>query len=316
MMRCHRVGAVIVVLAGALVPAAGFTTQPLERLALRGSTPYHRRNSDAALPALSPFEGKEQEQESFSWLPSSSAWRGFVASFAAVLVVFSGSLRSVHAEQAAASAPPAQPASSVQLYFGQGCFWHVQHELVSKEVKDLGRGADEVTALSGYAGGTKKADSVCYHTFPFAPTDYSTLGHTEVVSVSVPEDKVGDFAKLILDAGARYPFGRADPQDMGSEYRSAIGLPGGTQSPLYKQIEEANAGRLRLVAGKGNDDDTLASKKVWVYDSDKFPFYQAEVYHQFHDDMTERYSRQYHQIKGSLVKNGKIKSVECPELGF
>jgi hypothetical protein len=39
---------------------------------------------------------------------------------------------------------------------------------------------------------------------------------------------------------------------------------------------------LQLVEGKGDDADTLFKKKVWVLDSNKFPFRQAEIYHQFH----------------------------------
>jgi hypothetical protein len=31
--------------------------------------------------------------------------------------------------------------------------------------------------------------------------------------------------------------------------------------------------------GKGGDADNLGKKSIWVYDSNVFPFYQAEVYH-------------------------------------
>ena len=51
---------------------------------------------------------------------------------------------------------PSLAASEVELidvYFGCGCFWHVQHEFVVAEQKILGRSDDELTARAGYAGG-------------------------------------------------------------------------------------------------------------------------------------------------------------------
>lgn len=74
---------------------------------------------------------------------------------------------------------------------------------------------------------------------------------------------------------------RVDPGDRGSEYRSLIGLPGGMSHPMYPQVEEAGIAKgFTLEAGKGNDPDTFGKRLVYVYDSNKFPFYQAEVYHQ------------------------------------
>jgi len=219
---------------------------------------------------------------------------------------------------AAVAAPrSAHAESNVNVFFGQGCFWHVQHELVKKEASSLQRQGPAFTALAGYAGGTKVGDGgrVCYHNMAMAP-DYGQMGHTEVVNVSVPESKVGDFAKDYFDAAAKYPFGRADPQDRGGEYRSAIGLPGGVDGPLFKQVEEANAGRLKLLKGQGNDADTVGTKNVWVYDSDKFPFYQGEVYHQFHDDMLEKYGRDYKNLKKVMLQEGTLKQGQCPEMGF
>ncbi|CAE7236552.1 unnamed protein product [Symbiodinium sp. CCMP2592] len=207
--------------------------------------------------------------------------------------------------------------SEVKMYVGQGCFWHVQHEVVKQEASDLGRQPTEITALSGYAGGTEVGGNgeVCYHNMAMAP-DYGRMGHTEVVNVSVPEGKVGAFAKAYFDAAAKYPFGRADPQDRGTEYRSAIGIPGGMDGPLFKEVEAANNGRLQLVRGQGNDADTVGTKKVWIYDSNSFPFHQGEIYHQFHDDMLERYPQEYHKLKKVLVAQGTVQKVACPEMGF
>ena len=211
------------------------------------------------------------------------------------------------------SYPRAASASNVNIYMGQGCFWHLQHEVVKQEAT-LSRLAGEVTGVSGYAGGKEVGGNgeVCYHNRQMAP-DYGRMGHTEVVSVSVPEENVGDFTKAYFDAASKYPFGRADPQDFGSEYRSAIGIPGGVDGPLFKAVEAANAGRFELLRGQGNDDDTVGTKKVWVYDSNKFPFHQAEIYHQFHDDMLERYSEKYHSLKKLLVSQGTIRKVACPD---
>ena len=76
---------------------------------------------------------------------------------------------------------------------------------------------------------------------------------------------------------------RVDPGDRGGEYRSLIGLPGGTQHAQYAAIEQAaNEAGFQLVAGKGSDPDTLKKQIVYVYDTAKYPFYQAEIYHQFH----------------------------------
>mmetsp|Transcript_41229 Transcript_41229/g.76690 ORF Transcript_41229/g.76690 Transcript_41229/m.76690 type:complete len:298 (-) Transcript_41229:181-1074(-) len=207
--------------------------------------------------------------------------------------------------------------SNVNIYVGQGCFWHVQHEVVKQEASDLGRQPAEITALTGYAGGKEVGGNgeVCYHNMAMAP-DYGRMGHTEVVNVSVPESKVGNFAKAYFDAASKYPFGRADPQDRGTEYRSAIGIPGGMDGPLFKEVDVANAGRLELVRGQGNDADTVGTKKVWIYDSNEFPFHQGEIYHQFHDDMLERYSQGYHKLKKTLVDQGTIQKVACPEMGF
>mmetsp|Transcript_192 Transcript_192/g.344 ORF Transcript_192/g.344 Transcript_192/m.344 type:complete len:300 (+) Transcript_192:65-964(+) len=218
-----------------------------------------------------------------------------------------------------ASPRAAMAQSGVNMYMGQGCFWHVQHEIVKQEVRasGLARQPTEVTALAGYAGGKEVGSKgeVCYHNMAMA-ADYGQLGHTEVVNVNVPEDKVGDFAKAYFDAAEKYPFGRADPQDRGTEYRSAIGIPGGMDGPAFKAVEAANAGRLELVRGQGNDADTVGTKKVWVYDSNEFPFHQGEIYHQFHDDMLERYSQEYHKLKKVLVGQGTVQKVACPEMGF
>ena len=62
---------------------------------------------------------------------------------------------------AAAVAPhPLIPAAAaaeapVKIYFGAGCFWHVQHEFVLEEVASLDRKGEAITAVAGYAGGKR-----------------------------------------------------------------------------------------------------------------------------------------------------------------
>ena len=43
-------------------------------------------------------------------------------------------------------------ANDIPLYFGNGCFWHIQHELVNAEQKVLGRTDEGLTSAAGYAG--------------------------------------------------------------------------------------------------------------------------------------------------------------------
>ena len=51
-------------------------------------------------------------------------------------------------------------------------------------------------SLAGYAGGLKTGNdgTVCYHN-PLGKSEYGKLGHTEVVNLDIPEDKLVDFAK-------------------------------------------------------------------------------------------------------------------------
>ena len=61
------------------------------------------------------------------------------------------------------SAGAAEDESLIDVYFGCGCFWHVQHEFVEAERRILGRKDAEITARAGYAGGNggAKNGKVC-----------------------------------------------------------------------------------------------------------------------------------------------------------
>ena len=61
----------------------------------------------------------------------------------------------------------------------------------------LNRDNKQLTSRTGYAGGSKtdKEGRVCYHNFQRI-ADYGGLGHGEVVGMSLPSDKVSDFAQV------------------------------------------------------------------------------------------------------------------------
>lgn len=88
-------------------------------------------------------------------------------------------------EGGAPEAVPVVPIDdSLRVYFGAGCFWHMQHEMVREEIKSLGRDGSEITAVSGFAGGKNLGPEgrVCYHNRRNI-ADYGLLGHAEAVQV-------------------------------------------------------------------------------------------------------------------------------------
>lgn len=109
---------------------------------------------------------------------------------------------------------------------------------------------------------------------------------------------------------------RVDPMDRGAEYRSLMGLPGGKSHSAYPGIEAAAAkAGFTLKLGSGNDGDTLGKQIVWVYDSNVFPFYQAEVYHQFHNDFqSPPYGKQYNSLAKAAFEDGRIRVTGCPDV--
>lgn len=160
------------------------------------------------------------------------------------------------------------------VYFGVGCFWHIQHEFIQAERDLLGRNDHELTSAAGYAGGksTDKEGRVCYHNMQFV-ADYGKLGHGEVVGMKLPENKIADFAEVYFSLFNPRTKDRVDPQDRGGEYRSLIGLPGGTGHPVYPKVQAAAAAAgFKLEQGQGNDGDTLGKQLVYVYDTAQFPF--------------------------------------------
>lgn len=238
-------------------------------------------------------------------MSSRSARVVVTAAFTALLATLLAGCGPEAASLAACAPSAATPSGNeVQVYFGCGCFWHVQHEFVALEMSLLCRQGSNLSARAAYAGGSKTGpgELVCYHNIQDT-ADYGELGHAEVVSLSVPEKSFGAFATRFWSVCADGT--RRDVQDMGGEYRSLIGLPGGMSSPLLNELKQ-KAGAVELVAGKGNEGDTLGSSKVLVYDTQTFPAHTAEKYHQFHDDMVEVYGPAYNSLERFAT------STSCP----
>jgi len=150
---------------------------------------------------------------------SSSNRRAFLSNIAttATSAITSSSIIALNPNRATAATTNEDAQENV--YFGVGCFWHVQHEFIAAEQTLLGRKDNELTSLTGYAGGLKadKEGRVCYHNFQ-SIADYGKLGHGEVVGMTIPSSAIRDFAveyfKLFGDVGER-----VDTMDKGGEYR-------------------------------------------------------------------------------------------------
>lgn len=196
-----------------------------------------------------------------------------------------------------------------------GCFWHAQHEFVEAERTILGRKDDELTARAGYAGGKLGAGEngkVCYHN-ALNIADYGKLGHAEVVAVSIPPSKFRDFA---VEYCKLFKNGLRPDQngDRGLEYRNVVGLKGGSKSPLAMELIEAikqTGDQLDLAVGKGSDKDI--PRLAWIMDTDQYPFFVAEQYHQFHDgfNIGENYPNKYNNL-AKMFADKKENFGTCP----
>jgi len=203
----------------------------------------------------------------------------------------------------------------IDVYFGCGCFWHVQHEFVEAERKILGRTDEQLTARAGYAGGKAGAGvggKVCYHNGANI-ADYGSLGHAEIVSMRIPPSKLEDFAveyfRLFEDGLRPDQFG-----DRGTEYRNLVGIPGGAKSPYAQTLISAiktTGDQVDLAIGKGDDKDV--AKVVYIMDTATFPSFMGEQYHQFHDGFKfgENYPNSYNGLASKFAKAGE-KFSSCP----
>jgi peptide methionine sulfoxide reductase MsrA len=220
------------------------------------------------------------------------------------------------------------------VYFGNGCYWGRQYDMIKTE-ESMGRTAKDISAVVGYAGGRKTSPSgkVCYYYTNELDTIYEKLGHAEVVQVELrdngtqmtKEDQFRAYAKTYFAEFNKLRSGkmqRQDPQDMGAGYRNTIGIPGGVRSELFKILQEENVNHMDLKEGSGNEyqgplgvateGDELNT--VWVIDSNKFPFFRAEVYHQFHNGLGKKFPSSYTKdLKEAALAKKLIGETGCPE---
>jgi hypothetical protein len=147
-------------------------------------------------------------------------------------------------------------------------------------------------------------------------SDYGELGYAEVVQMTIPKSKFGDFAKVYLSSFTYKGQDRPDIGDKGLEYRYAIGLPGGMNSGLVQELQKVEGGStFTFKKGAGSDPDNFGTKGIWVYDTKIFKFHQAETYHQFHDGFVsgQQYGDDYHKLRDTLSLDGRLKRTGCPK---
>merc|ERR1712232_1389410 len=122
-------------------------------------------------------------------------------------------------------------------------------------------------------------------------------GHCEVVRVTLDVSKQTEqFAALSKDLFESFTFTgngfqRPDPGDAGSAYRVAVGIPGGVAGSLYpvlvaanKQLQTTHNKSMVLKPDASGNSTQDEFNTVWVMDSNVFPFFLGEQYHQFHAD--------------------------------
>merc|ERR1712087_906550 len=84
---------------------------------------------------------------------------------------------------------------------------------------------------------------------------------------------------------------------------------------IVRKAALESPGGMKLYAGRGDEPDTIGDKAVLVYDSDKFPFHPAELYHQFHNDfMGAPYGKAYNSLQTSLYAESKLGLTGCPDV--
>ena len=166
----------------------------------------------------------------------------------------------------------------IEVYFGCGCFWHIQQVFVQAERNLLNRADSDLTARAGYAGGKAgaKDGKVCYHNAA-GISDYGSLGHAEVVRLKIPSSKFPEFCVEYCNLFSKDGYRPDQFGDRGPEYRNLVGVPGGVESKYAKQLVEASqsAGdKLDFAKGRGDDPDRRAL--AFIMDTGEFPFYVAE----------------------------------------
>ena len=105
--------------------------------------------------------------------------------------------------------------------------------------------------------------------------------------------------------------------DRGLEYRNVVGFKGGAKnselSSLLVDASKETGDALDFAVGKGTDRDI--PRLVWIMDSETYPSYVAEQYHQFHDGFNfgENYPGSYNDLAGKFAKTGEDFG-SCPRM--
>jgi hypothetical protein len=164
------------------------------------TTAYNLRAPQSTGPnkAAVPLH-KLNVQPSALVMPRRAAVQGLVTGALGLATAFTTNIRpsAAAADAVVTAAAPSTDSTLQNVYFGVGCYWHIQHEFVTAEIEKLGRSNQELTAYTGYAGGksTDKEGRVCYHNRQ-GVADYGKLGHGEVVGMTLPADKIVEFSAL------------------------------------------------------------------------------------------------------------------------
>eukprot|EP00439_Symbiodinium_sp_Y106_P062727 s737_g9.t1 len=199
------------------------------------------------------------------------------------------------------------------------------------ETLQAGHGAGDILSSTSsnirrpcYAGGVRQNRTrVCTE-------KAGEMGYAEVTQLQLPRRPSSDgsllspsetryFRGLVRSflstfkgpAGARQRPG--EEVEKGGRYRSCLGLPGGKASGLFTVVEAENSDFLMdLRQGSGGDPDV--SNVLWIYDSDKFPFVQAEQYLQFHAGPRGSNASWYVGcLRKAFLETGLIPPTGCPE---
>jgi len=211
---------------------------------------------------------------------------------------------------------------SVTMFFGFGCYWGSQNLLVEQfERAVLDRADDEITSVAGYAGSmqTGPAGQVCYYNDQNI-SYYATMGQGEVTQVEVPRANMQEAFAAFFGAFREYSpglFGRPDYFDRGAGYREQLGFPGGVSNDeIMEAVRAANLINLTLLEGVGADPDTLITNNVYIVDSDKFAFAQAEICMQFYDysDQDASENASYIALRPILEAQGRFEVSTCPSV--
>ena len=205
-----------------------------------------------------------------------------------VSVPMTSAVRERSAQSAGRHVQSKRPNRTVQIYLANGCYWERQWAYYEVETTHpaFSRSDANFSAKVGYAGGTRAGNGapVCYHSGD--ARDYSRIGMAEATRVVLDRSNAENQMKALArdfstpslahlaNERARILGTGARPTGQWSACRAAhLRL----STPIFAAENTFN---MQLNPGRGGDADAL--NVVYVYDSDLFPFFDGEVYHQAH----------------------------------